>query len=76
MIAMMPPFVMIPESTADAGEGATGCAVGSQACRGNIPALQPKPSAIRKNTTRSRFSCPATIAISSVPPGIKMVVLQ
>ena len=39
-----PTLVRMPESSADAGEGATGCAFGSQICSGNIPALAPKPS--------------------------------
>ncbi len=74
--AIMPAFVIIPESTAEAGEGATGCAVGSHACNGNMPALQPKPIDIRKNTASIIFSLPLINDISSVPPGIKSVVTQ
>ena len=38
-----PAFVNIPDSRADAGAGATGCALGSQICRGKAPALAPNP---------------------------------
>ena len=54
---MTPILVIIPESTALAGAGATGCAVGSHACIGNIPALTPKPSIITKNTARKTGAC-------------------
>ena len=33
----------MPESSAEAGAGATGCAFGSQMCSGNMPAFAPKP---------------------------------
>ena len=39
----MPDLVSTPDSRAEAGAGATGWALGSQMCRGNIPALAPKP---------------------------------
>ena len=39
-----PVFVRIPESSALAGAGATGCALGSQMCIGNMPAFAPKPT--------------------------------
>ena len=39
----MPDLVRIPESSAEAGAGATGCAFGSQMCSGNMPAFAPKP---------------------------------
>jgi hypothetical protein len=42
------PLVMTPDSTAEAGAGATGWAAGSQACMGIMPALHPKPTIIRK----------------------------
>ena len=38
-----PALVRMPESSAEAGAGATGCAFGSQMCRGNMPAFAPKP---------------------------------
>ena len=40
----IPDFVRMPESSADAGAGATGCAFGSQICSGNMPAFAPKPN--------------------------------
>ena len=42
-IPQTPDLVSTPESSADAGAGATGWALGSQMCRGNMPALAPKP---------------------------------
>ena len=39
-----PVLVSRPESSAEAGAGATGCALGSQMCSGNMPALAPKPA--------------------------------
>ena len=38
-----PDFVSAPESRAEAGAGATGCAFGSQMWIGNMPAFAPKP---------------------------------
>ena len=40
----IPLLVKMPDSSADAGAGATGWAFGSQMCSGNIPALAPKPA--------------------------------
>ena len=74
MIASTPPFVIIPESTALAGEGATGCAVGSQPCKGNIPAFPPKPIIIIKNMISNVFSFPFTSVIFNVPPAVNVVV--
>ena len=65
----------MPERTADAGAGATGWAAGSQPCMGNSPAFTPKPSSMRKATTRSSASCPVTREGSSTPPGVKVSVL-
>ena len=45
-IPKTPTLVRIPERRAEAGDGATGCALGSQTCTGNIPALAPNPSRI------------------------------
>ena len=39
----MPVLVRMPESRALAGAGATACALGSQMCRGNMPALAANP---------------------------------
>ena len=39
-----PLLVRMPDSRAEAGAGATGWALGSQMCRGNMPALAPKPA--------------------------------
>ena len=66
---MTPPLVMTPESTADAGAGATGWAVGSQDCMGIMPALAPKPTIIRQYTTSSMGRCSAARAKSMAPPG-------
>ena len=42
-------FSMTPLIMAETGEGAAGCASGSQTCTGRSPALAPKPnSASRK----------------------------
>ena len=35
---------MTPLISADTGDGAAGCASGSQACSGSSPALAPKPN--------------------------------
>ena len=75
MIPKAPIFTIIPDNTADAGAGATGWAVGNQACIGNIPAFTEKPRIIDIAHTRSRVSCPCNIAGSSVPPGVKVKVL-
>ena len=37
-------FSMTPLIIAETGEGAAGCASGSQTCTGRSPALAPKPS--------------------------------
>ena len=67
-----PILVITPESTALAGAGATGWAVGSHACMGNMPAFTPKPTSMANTMARSRFSWPATFAASSTPPGVKL----
>ena len=41
-----PALVSMPESSALAGAGATGWALGSQMCSGKEPALAPKPKRI------------------------------
>ena len=45
-IPYIPDLVRIPESKAEAGAGATGCAFGSQICKGYIPALAPNPNSM------------------------------
>ena len=67
MMPSTPILVMTPESTALAGEGATGCAVGSHACMGNMPALTPKPTII----TNAMTSVTALGAPESTPPAAK-----
>ena len=62
---------MTPESTAEAGAGATGCAVGSQPCIGNMPAFVPKPMMTR-NVMSSRPL--GALAAVSTPPGTKVTV--
>ena len=70
MMASTPALVITPESTADAGAGATGCAVGSQPCIGNMPALVPKPRMTRKvMTSRPVWEAPAT---GVRPPAVKV----
>src|SRR5450759_1047934 len=44
-------FNMMPESSADALAGATGCASGSQKCKGTSPALDPKPMSAKPTIT-------------------------
>ncbi len=66
-----PAFVITPDSTADAGEGAAGCAVGSQPCSGYRLAFAPKPSSITPPIASTKPSCPATFAMFSAPPGAK-----
>ena len=68
MIPMTPALVMIPDSRALAGAGATGWAEGSQLCMGNRPAFVPKPSTT-KNTASS--SSPVCCPAMRVPPGAK-----
>ena len=74
-IPKTPLLVRIPDSSADAGAGATGCALGSQICSGNMPALAPKPararppatySAVRLSSGRAETAA-AISANSSVP---------
>ena len=43
----------MPDRSADAGEGAAGCALGSQIWSGNMPALAPNPSKIRMPAART-----------------------
>ncbi len=40
---------MTPLISAETGDGAAGCASGSQTCSGTRPALAPKPSSARQN---------------------------
>ena len=58
-----PVFVRIPDSSALAGAGATGCALGSHTCSGNIPALAPKPNSMQSPARKicCSFSCPALL---------------
>ena len=48
-----PLLVSMPDSSAEAGAGATGCALGSQMCRGNRPALAAKPASVSHTATVS-----------------------
>ena len=68
MIAITPAFATMPESSADAGAGAIGCAEGSQPCIGYIPALVPNPRIPRKITARKSGSGPDTFSMSIKPP--------
>ena len=63
----MPAFVSTPDSSAETGAGATGCACGSQMCSGNTPALAPKPNSTHSAAAHSarRFSTAAHAARSS-----------
>ena len=60
----IPVLVMTPDSTAEAGAGAAGWAVGSQMCSGNAPAFAPKPTSTSRPPTQSspRSSAPAAAA--------------
>ena len=51
-IPKMPTFVRMPDRRADAGDGATGWAFGSQMCTGNMPAFAPKPKRMQKPAAR------------------------
>ena len=53
MMPKMPDLVRMPESSADAGAGATGCALGSQMCSGNMPAFAPKPKRMHSPAAQS-----------------------
>src|SRR5260221_13028571 len=44
-------LIMTPLISADTGEGAAGCASGSHAWSGSIPALAPKPKKARRKAT-------------------------
>ena len=46
-----PLFVRMPESSALAGAGATGWALGSQMCSGNMPAFAAKPTRVSHTAT-------------------------
>ena len=63
----MPVLIITPDMRAETCDGAAGCALGSQMCRGIIPALMPNPiSAGRKIAffaSGDAGSCP--LAISS-----------
>ena len=64
-----PDFVRMPDKSADAGAGATGCAFGSQICSGNRPAFAPKPTSV-SHTATVTSCCPMAArrdAKSSVP---------
>ena len=72
---MTPALVINPDKTALAGVGATGWAVGSQACKGTSPALAPKPTRVKKVTIKimsSDFS-EAIRVMSKTPPGVKSI---
>jgi len=44
-------LIITPDISAETCDGATGWARGSQTCRGIAPALVPKPTSTRTNTT-------------------------
>ena len=73
-IPSTPIFTMIPDITALAGAGATGCAVGNHACIGNIPAFTPKPKIMANAATKSKPSFPATNSVFKAPPAVKFKV--
>ena len=60
--------MITPDSTAEAGAGATGWAVGSHPCMGNMPALVEKPR-IMRNTAVSWIGLRASRV--RLPPGVK-----
>ena len=65
----IPVFVRIPDKSALAGAGATGCAFGSQICSGNTPAFAPKPNNRQAAAAYTFFPLHASYSapISSVP---------
>ena len=51
----MPTLVRTPDSSAEAGDGATGCAFGSHTCTGNMPAFAPKPNRMQIPAAKISF---------------------
>ena len=47
-------FSITPLISADTGDGAAGCASGSQTCSGTRPALAPKPNSASRNAAVGR----------------------
>ena len=76
IIASTPILVILPDNTADAGAGATGCAAESQPCSGNIPAFEPNPIIIKKNTINNKGSCPDIFIGSNTPPGSNYIYIN
>ncbi len=66
-----PALTITPESTALAGVGAMGCAMGSQPCMGNIPALVPKPIMQMNRAIKNKGDGLCTSPASSEPPARK-----
>ena len=56
---------MTPLISADTGDGAAGCASGSQTCSGRRPALAPKPASARKKAAVGHAPASATERIES-----------
>ena len=70
-MASTPALVITPDRTAEAGAGATGWAVGSQPCIGNMPALVPKPMMVTRMTI-SMPSCERVMpSVTRLPPSTK-----
>ncbi len=47
-------FSITPLISAETGDGAAGCASGSQTCSGTIPALAPKPNSASRKATEAQ----------------------
>ncbi len=47
-------FSITPLISADTGDGAAGCASGSQMCSGTMPALAPKPKNASRKATEAQ----------------------
>ncbi len=50
--------------SADTGDGAAGCASGSQTCSGRMPAFAPKPTSASRNATVAQNGASLTARIA------------
>ncbi len=71
MMHSTPALVITPLKTAEAGAGATGWAVGSQPCMGNMPALVPKPTRVTKMMPSSASLEMLRPSVNREPPATK-----
>ena len=71
IIPSIPAFTIIPDRKAEAGASATGCALVSHACSGNIPALTENPAIIKKAANNNIVPLLFKIPFSKIPPAVK-----